>query len=359
MGIAVGGLVRFLRGWIAGAALAGALGLFAAPACATIAFERLAAGGHFTIWSAEDNGANPRQLTTPSIGGFQPLLAPDGSAVLFQSEPSSGNPTLDVVPAAGGPVTTLVSGGEPNIGQTAWSPDSKTIVTALKITPEREQLALIDVATHAMRVIASGNFEGVSFSPDSTKLAFARAPSARTFPTASDIYTVAVSGGKAVRITNNRRSTAPVWGPRQIAFARTVKARGRREDAPKSNIWLMNPNGSRARQLTRQKAPFLQMGPVPLAWSASGAQLLAEFTGQDTSYGQGVNPRTGAAHTFSRNRSIAFGFIATSISRDGKRVLGATGGFEPGPAHNVVTVPFGGGPMTVLVRNGFDPSWND
>lgn len=242
--------------------------------------------------------------------------------------------------------------------QTAWSPDSKTIVTALGLTPERERLVLISVATRSTRVIATGSFQGVSFSPDSTQLAYSRAPNDRVFPSASDIYTVPVAGGTPVRITNNRRSTAPVWGPSQIAFARTFKVRGRREDAPKSNVWLMSPDGSHARPLTHQKAPFLLSGPSPLAWSASGAQLIAEFGGQDTSYGEGVDPRTGAVHLLARRKSVALQLVASGISRDGSTVLGATGGLDPSSPHNVVSVPFAGGTPKVLVRGAFAPSWN-
>jgi Tol biopolymer transport system component len=356
---ALPGLVRLATVWLALAlavlVLAASAALGTAPAHATVAFEKSAASFHPTIWVAEDNGAGARRLAT--LSGEQPLIAPDGSAVIFQSLPAHGSSALELVPTAGGALTALAS-PEVNMYQTAWSPDSKTIVTALGTTPEHERLVLIDVATRSSRVIARGNFQGVSFSPDSTQLAYSRAPNDRVFPTSSDIYTVPVAGGTPLRITSNQRSTSPVWGPTQIAFARSFKARARREDAPKSNVWLMSPDGSRARQLTRQRAPFLLSGPAPLAWSASGAQLLAEFGGQDTSYGEGVNPSTGAVHTFSPKKSIALQLVAAGISRDGSTVLGATGGFDPSSAHNVVTVPFAGGPLTVVARNAFAPSWN-
>src|SRR5262249_39495512 len=159
---------------------------------------------------------------------------------------------------------------------------------------------LIDVATRNARVISTGDFQGVSFSPDGTQLAYARAPNAHTFPTPSDIYTVPVAGGVTKRLTSNRRSTAPAWGPAKIAFARTFPARGRREAAPKRTVWRRTPAGWQQRQLPRQRAPFLLSGPFPLQWSASGAQLLAQFGGQDTLYGQAVNPRTGSFRLLAR-----------------------------------------------------------
>jgi Tol biopolymer transport system component len=358
----IGGVarVRFrTAGVVAAIALAGvlasALWMLVPQAHATIAFERNAASFQPSIWVAEDSGASPRQLVGGS--GEQPLIAPDGSAVIFQSLPAHGDAALEMIPAAGGSSVVLAA-KEASMNNTAWSPDSKTIATTLGLTPERERLVLIDVATHSVRTIVTGTILGVSFSPDSTELAYSRAPNLKKFPAASDIYTVAVAGGNSRRITSNRRSTEPVWGPAKIAFARTFEVRGRREDAPKSNVWVMNPDGSQARQLTRQKAPFLLSGPAPLAWSADGAQLLAQFDGEDTAYGEGVNPLTGAVHRLSANKSLAYQLFAADISRDGTTVLASTGGLEPGPGHDIVSVPFAGGPATVLVRNASAPSWN-
>lgn len=339
------------------AALATGLAASAGTATATIAYERGATGGRPSIWVAEDSGASPRMLVGGS-GGLQPLIAPDGSAVIFQSLRAHGAPALELVATTGGAPTPLAAPAASSFS-TGWSPDSKTIVTTLGTSPENERLVLIDVATHAVRTIASGSFQGVSFSPDSSQLAYARAPNFKHFPASSDIYVVPVAGGVPKRITNNRRSTVPVWGPTKIAFARTFKARGRREDAPKSNVWLMNPDGTQARQLTRQNAPFLLSGPAPVGWSASGAQLLAQFGGQDTAYGEGVNPLSGAVHRLNAKASIALQLEVAGISRDGTTVLATTGGLEPDARSAVVTVPFAGGPVTTLIRGGFAPSWND
>jgi Tol biopolymer transport system component len=327
----------------------------AAPASATIAFEKNPMKAP-SIWVAEDSGAGQRQLVAPGVG-LQPLISPDGASVLFSSLPAKGNPALEEVPTAGGPITTLAANA--NITETAWSPDSKTVVVSVGEPPAAERLLLIDLATKTTRSIATGSFQGVSFSPDSTMLAYGRAANDRTFPPRSDIYTVAVAGGTPKRITANQRSTQPVWGPSAIAFARYFSVRRKGQDEPKVNVWLMKPDGTGAHRLTRVKAPFLLSGPTPLEWSASGAQLLAEFGGQDTVYGQGVDPRTGAVHTFSRNRKLATQLVATGISRDGSAVLAATGGFDPGGRHDIVTVPYAGGPPKVLVRGGFLPSWND
>ena len=39
-------------------------------------------------------------------------------------------------------------------------------------------------------------------------------------------------------------------------------------------------------------------------------------------------------------------------------VLGWLGGFEPGPGHKVVTIPYAGGKPKLLAKNAFEPDWN-
>ena len=39
-------------------------------------------------------------------------------------------------------------------------------------------------------------------------------------------------------------------------------------------------------------------------------------------------------------------------------MLGSTGGFDPGPDHNVAAVPYGGGKAKVLVKDAFEPDWS-
>ena len=50
--------------------------------------------------------------------------------------------------------------------------------------------------------------------------------------------------------------------------------------------------------------------------------------------------------------------FGTALSRDGRTVLGWQGGFEPGPNHRVVSIPYAGGRPTVLVRNATEPDWD-
>ena len=159
------------------------------------------------------------------------------------------------------------------------------------------------------------------------------------------------------RLTHDHRSLDPLWGPNgKIVFVKLLGAK-QRKYGPKNELYLMNPNGRAVKRLTHTKVDPLLQGLYPTEWSANGKRLLAEFEGQDTSYAVTVNPKTGAQ----RPLDEATARRASSAPRSpptASTVLGYTGGFEPGPAHNVATVPYAGGKPKVLVKNAFEPAWS-
>jgi len=337
---------------LAATVIAGLLFAFLLPAVAraTLVFQRGLTSP--SVWTAADNGAGARKLAS----GSMPRISPDGSTVAYSVTPSGGEykPQLMVVPAAGG-TPRLLANGWRNPYAFAWSPDSKRIATVIGPEVGAQQLVVIEVATGASRTVASGYFYGVSFSPDGTTLVYGRAAS-EAYPQRSDVYTAAVAGGPPRAITSDHRSLDPLWGPsNRIVFVKLLEA-NRRRYGPKNELYLMNPNGSAVRRLTHTKVGSLVQGLTPTDWSSSGARLLSEFVGQDTSYAVTVNALTGA------QREVAGGgrgtFVGTALSGNGATVLGFTGGFEPGPRHNVVTVPYAGGRTRVIARNALNPDWN-
>jgi Tol biopolymer transport system component len=216
---------------------------------------------------------------------------------------------------------------------------------------------LIDVASGAQRVVAGGYFSGYSFSPEGDELVYARRTS-DDYPASSDLYRVSTSGGKTARLTRNRASLDPLWGPDdRIVFVKQLGAKHRKY-GPKNELYLINPNGKGLKRLTNTKVDPLLQGLYPTEWSASGGRLLAEFEGQDTSYGVTVNPKTGAQRALDKRNQGESGFVGTAISKDGTTVLGYTGGFDPGSAHNVASFPYGGGRAKVIVKDAFSPDWS-
>jgi len=335
-------------------AIAAVAGLLAAPAFAqaTLVFVRNPLKQ--AIYTAANDGSGQKRLASGSI----PRISPDGTTVAYYHANGgpSYRPDLMVVPATGSAAPRRLIAGWRETYVFAWSPDSKTIAAVRGPELGRQKLVLIDVASGAQRTIASGYFSGVSFAPEGGQLVYARAAKEK-YPPRSDIYRVATTGGSPARLTSDHRSLDPVWGPGgSIVFVKLLGAKSRRY-GPKNELYLMNSEGGQVRRLTHTKVGSLLQGLAPTQWSADGKRLLTEFGGQDTSYAVTVNPQTGAERTLTKERER--GLVGAALSADGATVLGATGGAEPGPGHDVVTVPYAGGKVTVLVHNAFEPDWSD
>src|SRR5436305_13668966 len=122
---------------IASAAIAAAL-IAASPASAIITYEKGPNTSRPSIWVANDDGSGARRLAGGSHGGDQPVLAPDGSAVLFTAR-STANPALAVVSTTGGTARTLGHGTQ---GDYVWPPDAQTIEANLGWATRAQGLGL-------------------------------------------------------------------------------------------------------------------------------------------------------------------------------------------------------------------------
>jgi hypothetical protein len=102
----------------------------------------------------------------------------------------------------------------------------------------------------------------------------------------------------------------------------------------------------------------LVSGLIPVAFSADGSKLLAQFVGQDTSEAWTVRVASGRVHRLTP-KGARLPLEAAGISTDGSTLLVNEGGLD-GPASEgrVATLPFAGGRSTVLVTHGSQASWN-
>jgi len=342
-------------------AVLGTLGAFLlvpATSQATLVFTRNPLNP--VVFAARDDGSAVRRIGS----GTNPRVSPDGRTIVFYRPGQGKQPAkLMVAAAAGGAPRPLASGWqEPFVF--AWSPDSTAI--AVQLGPEigKRRLTRIDVATGAQQTLARGWFGGVSFAPQgSEQLVYAMSAS-EGFPARSDVYRIdllppgatSVAAVEPKRMTSDRRSTSPLWGPgNRIVFVKQLGEK-RRKYGPKNDLFLMKPDGSEVKRLTRTRVGPLLFGLSPTEWSANGRRLLAEFGGQDTSYAVAVNPRTGSERPLTREREV--GFVGAAISFNGELVLGSLGGFEPGRGHEVVSIPYTGGKPRVLARNASEPDWS-
>jgi Tol biopolymer transport system component len=307
-----------------------------------------------SVWVAADDGSGARRL----VFGSSPRISPDGRTVAYAVVGSKRTfrPDLMVVPADGSAPPRLLAKGWRDTYSFDWSADARTIVTVVGPELGPKRLALIDVATGAQRTVARGAFYGVSLAPAGDQVVYGRAPDDRGRTLHGDVYRVAVAGGAPTRLTTDRRSLFPLWGPTgRVVFVKLVDAK-RRRYGPKNELYLMAPDGSGVRRLTKTRVAQLLQGLTPTEWSADGTRLLAEFGGQDTGYAETVDPTTGAHRPVIK--AAENGLVGTDLTTDGSTILGATGGPDPTGRHDVVAVPYGGGPVRVLARNAVEPDWN-
>jgi len=330
--------------------------VFPVTAQATLAFVRNPLKP--VVWVARDDGSQARRVGP----GNTPRVSPDGQILVYAPVVGGSlRSELAIAPADGsGPARPLLRNWRES-STFAWSPDSSTIAALRGPEVGRRSLVLIDVATGAQSVVATGYFNGVSFDPEGGRIVYAKAAE-EGFPPRTDVYRFDIPIGQAVRyvppvrLTRDQRSLSPLWGPDgTIVFVKELGAK-QRKYGPKNELYLMNPGGGQVRRLTHTAVGALLLGLTPTQWSPNGNRLLAEFGGQDTSYAVAVNPKTGAERPLGRVGEQ--GFVGTALSSDGKSVLGFVGGFEPGPGHAVVTIPYAGGRQKVLAKNAFEPDWS-
>jgi Tol biopolymer transport system component len=305
------------------------------------------------VFVAQDNGKGAKQVGL----GLNPHVSPNGKLVIFESPSAKQPPEMKVYDVETGKTTTLFTPWRESY-TVAWSPDSAMVAALRGGELGKRTLYVVNVETGKATRIATGFFDGVTFSPDNTEVAFGLAAS-MDFPSKVDVIRDPVTGGPTSPLTHDGISGYPLWGPQgQIVFVKQLEAKSR-QYGPKNDLFLMNSDGKGVKRLTHTKVDQLAEGLFPTAWSASGNQLLTEFGGQDTSYAVTVNPKTGAETNLSPGNSET-GITGAALSADGKTVLGSLGGFE-GPGANgslkIVSVPYGGGKLKVLVKGGFNPSW--
>jgi hypothetical protein len=331
------------------AALLAVAALLALPAVAnaTLSYTKGIAMSH--VFVAEDNGTGARQVGV----GRNSHVSPDGEWVAYERETKNGFAELRLYQVASHKSERLLNPWTESF-VFAWSPDSTKVAAVTGALNKPKTLLVIDAKSLKREKVATGYFNGASFSPESDELVYGVSQTENTLK--SNVFRYALDGGVPVALSHDKASAYPLWGPKdQIVFAR-FHGGNKRDEVPTSQLFLMNDEGQRISQLSHTKIGPLSQGLIPTAWSANGARLLTEFGGEDTSYAVTLSVVTGAEKKLTKDPET--GFQGAAFSPDGGTILGAVGlGFGGNPHPKVVTVPWGGGPEKVLVPGGYEPSW--
>jgi Tol biopolymer transport system component len=224
--------------------------------------------GTSDVVTANIDGSNSIRLTHSGRHDTQPAWAPNGAAIAYVSSPAntSGDYELNVVPAAGGAVRTLID-QTTMINGPAWSPDGKTIAFGSR-HESKDWIGTVPAAGGDITWLVAGYNGGwPAYSPDGQTIAFALDAGSGN----ASIYTMDVAGTRARRLSplSDSNDQYPAWSPdgRFVAFSGS--------GAGTPQIEVMRADGTNLVDATRNPAldserpSFAHDGRIVFAGAAS------------------------------------------------------------------------------------------
>jgi Tol biopolymer transport system component len=150
------------------------------------------------IWTRDLTAGKEQRLTPDSLRASFFNVAPDGKQVDIVIERGGSIEDLAVVPLAGGPVRTLISGGG-YVSNAWWSPDASKIAFQSDRGGTND-IWVIDAAGGSPRQLEnwSGSEQSPSWDADGKSVLF----TADSGAAVGDIWRVPVAGGSPVRLTH-------------------------------------------------------------------------------------------------------------------------------------------------------------
>lgn len=300
------------------------------------------------LWSGlpSPNGAYYARTSVSSAGNtYTRLYSRSGKELMSYTDPS-GSSAITATPLA-------------------WSRDSRYLaVSASTSSTDVDNLAIIDTRTMTAKTIVNGHVGSASFAPagvgePADELVFDEYSGTSTTDSVN-LYEMAATGGAVKQLTTNGQSAEPVWGRRGIFFDR-VQLGTSAEPMP---VYLSLLSGGKARQLTHAKIGTGAVGLVPIAVSANGNRLIANFVSEAGMYVTAVQLSPFRIKTVLPAKAVLTGFkttaggIGEAISRDGKKLLVWVWSGKKVDVGDMEWLPFGGGTPHKLTNGNSVASWN-
>lgn len=300
------------------------------------------------IWVVPRSGGFAHRLSSPAGEESFPRFSPDGNTIAFSGD-YDGNVDIYTIPTEGGELHRVTH--HPSRDRMLdWTPDGKEILFASGMTsPSRRYNRIFRVSAEgglpAQLPMPYGEF--ATLAADGHSLAYQ--PASRDFRTwkryrgglAPDIWLFDLAKTTARNLTkNDANDSLPMWHDGKLYFLsdRGVNMR--------SNLWMLDPAGGEARQLTHFQdfdLHFPAIGPDAIVFEAGGKLYLFDLS---TEKAQVVSVEVVTDESTLRPRVVKVGDAISGggISPSGKRTLFEARG-------DLFTVPAEHGPIRDLTRS--------
>jgi Tol biopolymer transport system component len=222
---------------------------------------------NYEIFTMNTDGTGMVDLTHNEASDTYPAFSPDGKQIAFCSD-RDGSSSVYIMSEDGSNQRLLTNQvtdcGNPTWSVPVWSPDGKWIgiTSAEGGTNPNGKMDIFIVrsdASHMYNLTNNPAYDsGLSWSPDSKKIAFASDRDGNF-----EIYVVDIDGKGLTRLTNDASTDGqPVWSPNGKQLVFKSQRTGFQE------IYTMNADGSNLNRLTNNQ----QTATNPV-WSPDGASI--------------------------------------------------------------------------------------
>ena len=214
--------------------------------------------GHSTVFSMNADGSDNTQLTDGRSEDWYPIWSPNGKQIAFRSD-RDGVDDIYVMNADGSNVRRLTTNAF--VGSVcSWSPNGRQIAFVsyrdyvLHGDAGDTDLFVMNADGTGVTALTDNNIDDfgdhASWSPDGKFFVFSRSAPGTNSQTTSEIWVMNANGTKARQLTGLAGSEGynnnPTWSPngKRIAFNST------RDGMTNEEIYTMKPDGSDLKRLT-------------------------------------------------------------------------------------------------------------